>query len=189
MHVHLNIPVTFGFTLEFVSWYFWLFLFFSGFRFGPGETIKMRLVHFECGFRMARHVQFNLTSTSDVLKPVAEVTLFLFDNWSTSTTRTNHTASHTTSHTTNHTAFLKLLGGGNGLLYDFSRSKSDLYNIWTCTDVAAATDLLYEPHRASMSLIDKSVKWRRVTANHTAIIQLLTLSRFHRVIYYVFIIS
>ena len=106
--------------------------------------------------------------------------------WSTSTTRTNHTASHTTSHTTNHTAFLKPLGGGNGLLYDFSRSKSDLYNIWTCTDVAVATDLLYEPHRASMSLIDKSVKWRRVTANHTAIIQLLTLSRFHRVIYYVF---
>ena len=49
--------------------------------------------------------------------------------WSTSTTRTNHKASHTTSHTTNHTAFLELLGGGNGLLYDFSRSKFDLYNI------------------------------------------------------------
>ena len=74
--------------------------------------------------------------------------------------------------------------GVTGLLYDFSRSKTDLYNIWTCTDVAAATDLLYEPHRASMSLIDKSVKWRRVTANHTAIIQLLTLSRFLRVIYF-----
>ena len=44
-------------------------------------------------------------------------------------------------------SFFELLGGGNGLLYDFSRSKSDLYNIWTCTDVAAATDLLYEPHR------------------------------------------
>ena len=28
-----------------------------------------------------------------------------------------------------------------------------------------------------MSLIDKSVKWRRVTANHTAIIQLLTIYR------------
>ena len=39
----------------------------------------------------------------------------------------------------------------NGLLYDFSRSKSDFYNIWTCTDVAAATDLLYEPQWASLS--------------------------------------
>ena len=36
-----------------------------------------------------------------------------------------------------------------------------------------------------MSLIDKSVRWRRVTANHTAIIQLLTLSRYYYVIYYV----
>ena len=99
--------------------------------------------------------------------------------WSTSTTRTSHTASHTTSHTTNHTAFLELLGGGNGLLYDFSRSKSDLYNICACTDVAAAT------RTCCMSLIDKSVKWRRVTANHTAIIQLLTLLRYYYVIYYV----
>ena len=83
-------------------------------------------------------------------------------------------------------SFFEAFGWGNGLLYDFSRSKSDLYNIWTCTDVAAATDLLYEPHRASMNLIDESVKWRRVTANHTAIIQLLSICRFHRVICYVF---
>ena len=53
----------------------------------------------------------------------------------------------TTSRTTNHTAFSELLGRGNGLLYDFLRSKSELYRICACTDVAAATDLLYEPHR------------------------------------------
>ena len=36
-----------------------------------------------------------------------------------------------------------------------------------------------------MSLIDKSVRWMRVTANQTAIIQLLTLPPYYYVIYYV----
>ena len=54
------------------------------------------------------------------------------DLWSISTSRISHTASHTT----NHTAFSEVLGDDDGLLYDFSSSKSDLYHICTCTDDA-----------------------------------------------------
>ena len=93
---------------------------------------------------------------------LAKITL-----WSTSTTQT----SHTTSHTTNHTAFWSFWVG----VTDCCMTFRDQNPISTTSE---HVQMLQRLRTCCMSLIDKSVKWRRVTANHTAIIQLLTISRF-----------
>ena len=76
--------------------------------------------------------------------------------WSTSTTRTSHTASHTTSHTTNRTAFLELLGGVTDCVMTFLLDQNPI------STTSEHAQMLQRLQTCCMSLIDKSVRWRRL---------------------------